>query len=130
MFSARRLVLGNLALLLGCLTALGSTEAHANLKVTATLPSLGAIVREVGGKNVDVDVLAAATQDPHFVDARPSLVLRLNQASLVVQNGLELEQAWLQPLLVQARNADILSGAKGSFNASQDVKLLGVPGDG
>lgn len=103
-----------------------ASGAHAKVAVTATLPSLGAIARDVGGDNVEVDVLAAATQDPHFVDAKPSLVLRLNKAKVLLQNGLQLEQSWLQPLITQARNPDILPGASGSFDASQFVHLLGT----
>lgn len=109
------------------LALLFAGTASANVSVTATLPSLGAIVKEVGGEFVDVEVLAAPTQDPHFVDAKPNLVLRLNKAKLVVQNGLELENAWLKPLLLQARNPDILPGTNGFFDASQVVHLLGVP---
>ncbi len=118
------------ALALALVTVVAGTfavDASANVSVTATLPSLGAIVKEVGGDNVDVDVLAAPTQDPHYVDAKPSLVLRLNKAKLVVQNGLELENAWLKPLLLQARNPGILPGTNGFFDASQYVHLLGVP---
>src|SRR5438105_4881316 len=82
-----------------------AAPAHAKVKIVATLPSLAAITKEIGGDLVDVEALAAPTQDPHFVDAKPNLVLKLNQADLLVQNGMELEIGWLPPLITQSRNA-------------------------
>lgn len=104
-----------------------SPAAHARLKVVATLPSLGALARDVGGADVEVDVLAAPTQDPHYVDPRPSLIVKLNQADLLVHNGLELEVGWLPRLQVQARNPKIAAGASGVFDASTVVALQDVP---
>jgi zinc/manganese transport system substrate-binding protein len=109
-------------------SALGlSPAAHARLKVVATLTSLGALARDVGADDVDVDVLASATEDPHFVDPRPNLIVKLNQADLLVMNGLELEIGWLPRLQVQARNPRIAPGAAGIFDTSSVVQLLEIP---
>ena len=102
--------------------------ASAKMKVVATLPALGALAQEVGSGHIDVATLASHNQDPHYVDARPNLALKLNQADLVLVNGLELEEAWLAPLMVNARNAKITPGQDGYFDASAQVsQLLMVP---
>ena len=106
---------------------LPSAAFAAPLKVVATLPSLAALAAEVGGPLVQVEALSSPRQDPHYVDARPSLILQLNRADMLVQNGLELEVGWLPPLLLQARNPKISPGAPGFFDASQHVHLLQVP---
>ena len=101
---------------------------HAELRVVATLPSLAAIADAVGGEHVRVVSLASPDQDPHYVDPRPNLVLELNKADLLIVNGLELEASWLRPILINARNPDILVGARGYFDGSQAVpRLLQVP---
>lgn len=104
-----------------------TSPAAAKLKVVASLPDLGALATEVGGDGVEVTTLASAKQDPHYVDPRPSYVLALNQAAIVVVNGLDLEAAWLDPLLRQARNAAVLRGGTGYVDASTVVKRLEVP---
>lgn len=101
--------------------------ALAKLKVSATLPSLAALAAEIGGPHVEVTALSSAHQDPHGVDPRPSLVVKLARADLLLVNGLELERAWLQPLLVQSRNGRIAPGAAGHLDASTVVERLGVP---
>lgn len=101
--------------------------AHARLRVVATLPSLASLARDVGGTDVEVDVLAAPTEDPHYVDPKPSLILKLNQADMLVLNGLELEGGWLPKLQVQARNPRVAPGGPGVFDASTVVSLLEVP---
>lgn len=101
--------------------------ALAKLKVVATLPDLGAVAREVGGDETEVTVLAVPTQDPHFVDARPSLVLPINRADLLVLTGLELETGWLPTLVNGARNPRIQPGNPGYFDASTVVPLKQVP---
>lgn len=101
--------------------------AEAKVRVVATLPTLAAIAREVGGDAVEVTSLAYPTQDAHFVDARPHLVLRLNQADLLIVNGSDLEVGWLPVLLTGARNARIQPGAQGYLDASTLVALKGIP---
>jgi zinc/manganese transport system substrate-binding protein len=101
--------------------------ARAELKVVTTVPALAAIARDVGGARVKVTSLALPTQDPHFVDAKPSLALELSRADLLVAVGLQLEVGWLPTLQIGARNPAIQIGSPGYLDASQFVKLLEVP---
>lgn len=108
--------------------ALASTQAApGRLNVVATTPDLGAIAEEIGGDRVKVTSLARATEDPHFVDARPSFIRLLNQADALIEGGAELEIGWLPPLVNNARNAKILADAPGRIVASRGVKMLDVP---
>jgi zinc/manganese transport system substrate-binding protein len=100
---------------------------QAKLNVVATTADLGAIAKEVGGDEVKVTVLARSTEDPHFVDAKPSFLVQLSRADLLIQGGAELEVGWLPPLIDGARNPKIALGAPGNLNASQGVELLEVP---
>lgn len=114
------------------LVALAPAEAAlAKVKVVATLPDLACVAREVGGDTVEVTALAYPSQDPHFVDARPHLVLALNRADMLVLTGLELETGWLPTLITGARNARIQPGGPGGltgyFDASTVVPLKQVP---
>lgn len=111
---------------LAAVLALAST-AHAKLKVVATLATFGAIATEIGGDNIEVTVLAKATEDPHFVDARPSFVVKLRDADVLIEGGAELEIGWLPSLLQNARNEKIEVGAPGRVVASQGLRLLNVP---
>jgi zinc/manganese transport system substrate-binding protein len=108
-------------------TALGAPAASAGVEVVTTVPGLAALVREVGGDKVSVTSLSLPTQDPHFVDAKPSLMLKLNKADLLVAVGLELEVGWLPVLQNGARNAKILAGGSGYLDCSKHVRLLEVP---
>ena len=85
----------------------GALCADAKINVVATLPDLGSLAREIGGDNVSVTVLAKPTEDPHFVDARPSFVVALRSADVLIDGGAELELGWLPPLLQNARNAKL-----------------------
>lgn len=119
-----RFLLALNAVLLGLL----SLPAHADLKVVATVPDLAALARAVGGEHVKVTSLALPTQDPHFVDARPSLALEVNRADLLLAIGLELEVGWLPALQNGARNPRILTGSPGYLEAAAFVRpLLEVP---
>jgi len=109
------------------LALFAAAPANAALEVVCSLPDLGALAREIGGEHASVKVLAHARQDPHYVDPRPSLLVALSRADLLVVNGLELEASWLTPLLTSARNADIQVGAPGYFDASTAVELLQIP---
>jgi len=102
-------------------------SAHAAVNVVATLPDLAAIAKEVGGNKVAVTSLSLPTQDPHFVDAKPSLVLKLNKADLLIAGGLELELGWLPVLQTSARNERILSSGRGFLDCSRFVHVLEVP---
>ena len=119
--------LTKLLLLLAALCLTIPFSAEAKLNVVATLPDFGAVARQVGGDNVDVTVLAKPTEDPHFVDARPSFVVKLRQADVLIDGGAELEIGWLPPLLQNARNPKIEVGQPGRVQASQGVRLMEVP---
>jgi len=101
--------------------------AFAKVKIVATTTDLAAISAEVGGDLVTVAALARATEDPHYVDARPSHIVKLNKADLLVLNGLELEVGWLPNLIERARNSKINVGSTGYFDASTAVSLMQVP---
>ena len=113
------------SLLVLLLAVVGNAEAK--LKVVATLPSLADIARNVGGDDVDVVSLTKGNQDPHFVDAKPDLVIQLNRADLLIRVGLGLEDGWLPPLQVNSRNGKIQTGSEGNLEASQAVELKEVP---
>jgi zinc/manganese transport system substrate-binding protein len=102
-------------------------SARAKLQVVATVPDLAAITMAVGGDRVEVTSLTLPTQDPHFVDARPHLALKLNRADLLLEVGLELEVGWLPVLLTGARNAAIQKGNDGNLDCSEVVQLKDVP---
>ena len=97
------------------------------LSVVATTPDLAALAREIGGDAVEVKALAKPTEDPHFVDAKPSHVVTLNRADVLIDGGAELELGWLPSLLESARNARIAAGAPGRISASFGVTMLEVP---
>src|SRR5262245_17468800 len=92
------------SLILIASAGLGARSASAGVEVVATVPDLAALVHEVGGDKVSVTALSLPTQDPHFVDAKPSLMLKLNKADLLVAVGLDLETGWLPVLQNGARN--------------------------
>src|ERR1700726_2666250 len=102
-------------------------SAQAKLNVVATLPDFGSVAREIGGDKVEVTVLAKPTEDPHFVDARPSFVVALRNADVLIEGGAELEIGWLPPLLQNARNPKIEAGKPGRVIASQGIRLMNVP---
>jgi ABC-type Zn uptake system ZnuABC Zn-binding protein ZnuA len=96
-------------------------------QVVTTTEDLAALVREVGGDKVSVDAMAKGYQDPHFVEPKPSFILKLHNADLLVVIGRELEIGWLPPLLTQSRNPKIQVGAAGYLDASNGVRILEVP---
>ena len=117
----------NRILILSALFAVLTGSASAKLNVVATLPDFGSIAREIGGDKVEVTVLAKPTEDPHFVDARPSFVVALRNADVLIDGGAELEIGWLPPLLQNARNPKIEAGKPGRVIASQGIRLMNVP---
>lgn len=108
-------------------TLCGASTLHAKLNVVATLPDYGAVAAEIGGDKVEVTVMAKPTEDPHFVDARPSFVVKLKNADVLIEGGAELEIGWLPPLLQGARNAKIGTGAPGRVVVSAGLHLMNVP---
>lgn len=103
------------------------TPVVKKLNVVATTPDLASLAREIGGDAVEVTALAKPTEDPHFVDAKPSHLVTLNKADVLIEGGAELELGWLPPLLDNARNDKIAVGAPGRVVASQGIKMLEVP---
>ncbi|MEO7271291.1 MAG: metal ABC transporter substrate-binding protein [Vicinamibacterales bacterium] len=108
-------------------TTLARPEAFATLKVVTTTEDLASLAREVGGDKVQVDALAKGYQDPHFVDPKPSFILQVSRADLLIAVGRELEIGWLPPLVNSARNAKVQAGGAGYLDASQTVKILEIP---
>jgi len=106
---------------------LASSHAAAGLHVVATTPEYGAIAAAIGGDKIAVATLAKPTEDPHFVDAKPSHIVTLNRADLLIEGGADLEAGWLPPLLDGARNPKIAAGAPGHIRASEGIQLLDVP---
>ena len=115
-----------IALLLAPL-ALLAQPAHAALRVFACEPEWGALAQELGGDLVDVTVATSALQDPHQIQAKPSLIARTRNADLVVCTGAELEIGWLPVLLQQSGNAKVQPGQPGNFAAADFVHKLEVP---
>src|SRR3954466_5040307 len=101
--------------------------AHAALRVFACEPEWGALALELGGSNVEVSVATSALQDPHQIQAKPSLIARARNADLVACTGAELEIGWLRVLLQQSGNAKVQPGQPGNFAAADFVRKLEVP---
>jgi zinc/manganese transport system substrate-binding protein len=104
-----------------------AAPAGAAINVVATTEDLAALTREVGGDKVKVESIARGYQDPHFVEAKPSFILKLAKADLLVVVGRELEIGWLPPLIQQSRNDKVQVGAAGYLDASLTVKILEIP---
>jgi ABC-type Zn uptake system ZnuABC Zn-binding protein ZnuA len=112
-----------IVLLFGC----EQTPAKDKLRVVTTLPDLKSIAEFVGGDKVDAFAIATGFQNPHFVDPKPSYILKLSKADVFVTIGLDLETGWVPSLLNSARNATIMKGGAGYVDASVNVPLLQVP---
>ena len=97
------------------------------LRVVTTTADLAAIARRVGGERVEVETIARGYQDPHYVQARPSYMRRVNRADLLVYTGLQLEIGWLPVLIEGARNPAVVPGASGLLDASRGIEVLEVP---
>src|SRR5437868_13533624 len=110
------------------LAFLSPTLAHAKkLNVVTSTTDMAALTQEVGGDKVNVDSIAKGYQDPHFVEAKPSFLLKLRQADLLISVGLQLEIGWLPPLITQSGNPKIQVGAPGYLDASQFAEILEIP---
>src|SRR6476660_4283237 len=106
---------------------LPSTAQAKKLKVITTLTDLASLTQEVGGDKVDVEALAKGYQDPHFVEPKPSFLLKLRNTDLLILVGLELEIGWLPPLITQSGNGKIQPGGQGYLDASQFAQILEIP---
>jgi len=101
--------------------------AGAAVNVMTTTEDLADLTRQVGGDRVKVESIARGYQDPHFVEAKPSFILKLAKADLLVVVGRELEIGWLPPLIQQSRNAKVQVGAEGYLDASLTARILEIP---
>ena len=101
--------------------------ALAKLNVVVTTPDLASIAKEIGGGQVEITTLAKPTEDPHFVDAKPSFIVKLSRADVLIEGGAELEIGWLPALLDQARNSRLAPGAPGHVACAQGINLLEIP---
>jgi zinc/manganese transport system substrate-binding protein len=104
-----------------------TSAAEKKLNIVCTLPDLAAVTDVVGGQFINLSCLAGPSEDPHFVDPRPSFVKLLNKADLLIEGGIELEVGWLPPLVQNARNSKILVGQSGHLNASEKVEIKERP---
>jgi zinc/manganese transport system substrate-binding protein len=114
------------ALALASAVVLPST-AHANLNIFACEPEWASLAKEIGGDKVTIYTATTAAQDPHHIQARPSLIAKARAADLVVCTGAELEIGWLPQVVRQASNGKIQPGARGYFEAARYVRLLDIP---
>jgi zinc/manganese transport system substrate-binding protein len=102
-------------------------DAHAKLNVLTTIPDLRAIAAEVGGEFVDAESIAKGTQDPHYIEAKPSFMVKGSRADLVISIGLDLEIGWLPSVLQGSRNPKIRPGQSGFLEVGPFVQPLEVP---
>jgi zinc/manganese transport system substrate-binding protein len=105
----------------------GPARAQGKLNVMTATEDLASIGREIGGDHITIDSIARGYQDPHFVEAKPSFILKLQRADVLIVVGRELEIGWLPPLIQQSRNAKIQPGADGYLDASLGVQILEIP---
>src|SRR5262249_50648500 len=115
------------AMLMTLLSFSASAHAQGKLNVMAATEDLASLAREVGGARISVDAIAKGYQDPHFVEAKPSFILKLQKADLLIVVGRELEIGWLPPLMQQSRNNKIQVGAAGYLDASLTALILEIP---
>ena len=113
--------------LVALLVAPMPASAQGKLNVMATTEDLASIGREIGGDRISIDAIARGYQDPHFVEAKPSFILKLQRADLLIVVGRELEIGWLPPLITQSRNGKSQPGAEGYLDASLQAQILEIP---
>ncbi|QLY25030.1 metal ABC transporter substrate-binding protein [Bdellovibrio sp. KM01] len=113
--------------LISILVLFVSVNAFAKIKVVATLPDIAEIVKAIGQDNVEVSSLLAGGTDPHFADARPDYILKVNRADVVCSVGLDLEIGWLPKVLEKAANAKVQAGGTGFCELGDAIKPLEIP---
>jgi len=113
--------------MLGMVLGLCALPAQAAVNVFACEPEWAALVAELGGEQVSVYAATTARQDPHHIEARPSLIAKLRRADMLVCTGAELEAGWLPVLLRQSGNSRVQPGRPGHFMAAEQVERLEVP---
>ena len=116
-----------LALVLASTPFAPPAAAAGKFQIITATSDLAALAQEIGGDRVDAESIARGYQDPHFVDAKPSFLLKLRKADLLIVVGLELEIGWLPPLIQQSGNPKIQVAAPGYFDASHFAKIMEIP---
>ena len=111
------------------LSLLAPAIAHAEIEVFACEPEWAALTEEIGGDLVDAYAATTAFQDPHYIQARPSLIAKVRQADLVICSGAQLEIGWLPALLQKANNPRVMPGSDGYLEASSFVMRLDATGN-
>ena len=109
------------------LAATGICQAAGKLNVVTSTEDLASIAAEIGGDRITVEAIAKGYQDPHFVEPKPSFLLKLQKADLLAVVGLQLEIGWLPPLITQSRNSKIQEGNAGYLDLSQFCQVLEIP---
>lgn len=104
-----------------------ASTTFAKIKVVTTLPDIAEVVQAIGGSDVEVQSLLKGSEDPHYAEARPDYILKVNRADVLCSVGLELEVGWLPKVLEKAGNAKVSSGGKGSCILGKSVKPVDVP---
>src|SRR3990172_6714333 len=127
MFDQYRFSAALLALTLALAVGTASAQTASKLKIVTTTTDLASLAQAVGGDRVEVNAIARGYQDPHFVEAKPSFLLQLRRADLLIVVGLQLEIGWLPPLITQSGNPRIQTGAGGYLDASRFAQILEVP---
>lgn len=127
MRNPRRKLLAPLLFALALLSPISSLGAEKPLKICATVPELGSLAAEVGGERVRVTVFARGSEDPHYLDAKPSFIKALSEADLFVLVGLELEAGWGPQLVKSSRNRKVQEGAPGYLDTSRAIIPLDIP---
>src|SRR5215472_16326837 len=123
MLMMKQFVLGVTALAL----LLPPVAAAKKLNIVTATTDMASLAQEVGGDRINVDSIAKGYQDPHFVEAKPSFLLKLRQADLLIVVGLQLVIGWLPSLITQSGNGRIQVGANGYLDASQFAEILEIP---
>jgi zinc/manganese transport system substrate-binding protein len=113
------------ALIVGA-AVVGTVEAADKVRVVATIPDLKSLTEAVGGELVDVEALTRGTQNFHEAEVRPSMMLKLRKADLLVENGVDLD-AWVEVAVQSANNASIVRGSRGRVEIARGIPLLEVP---
>lgn len=104
-----------------------SASTFAKIKVVTTTTDLKYLVTSVAGDSVEVSSIVKGTQDPHQIEAKPSFMVQMRNADLVISQGLELESAWLEPLIRGARNPKLNSGGKGLLQLGENLDPIEIP---
>src|ERR1035437_2385715 len=107
-----------------CISLLLASPAFAGLNVVATLPWIGSLAKEIGKEKIAVTTLVKPSQDPHTVEARPSMILAGRKADILMYNGLDLEIGYLPLIMESSKNPKIMPGKPGNFDYSKFVKVI------